>query len=423
MVISMNKNILYFKRIYKSNKDFIVRDITSGKRKIYILFFESLCDTKNIYDYVTKNIIELRNNITLLKDVIASPKLNEINNNEDAINYLENGFCITIFNNEMYAIEAKANIDRGITTSQTEQNLFGAKDSFCENFQKNLGTIKRRIKTKDFKSENIVVGLNTKTEISVLYIDKLVNKENINKIINKLNKVNNSLIDSSIIFNLFNEDIIFPTVIKTEKPSNAANYILDGYIVLLIDNYPFVLILDAKLKDFINPIKNDKFLYILRLACLLITIITPGLYIAMTNFNPETIPTSLLINFAYQRFGVPFPSFIEALIMLLICEIIRETDIRFPNAYGSAASILGALILGDAAVSAGIVSPIMIIIIAITFITNLLFTQVKFIETLRILRLLCLIIGSIIGLYGIALFSILVIAYLSNVETMKGSYL
>ena len=323
----------------------------------------------------------------------------------------------------MYAIEAKANIDRGITISQTEQNLYGAKDSFCENYQKNLGTIKRRIKTKDFKSEDLVIGLNTKTRISILYIDKLVNKENVNKIVNKLNKINESLIDSSTIFNLFNEDIIFPTVLKTEKPSNVADYILDGYIVLLVDNYPFVLILDAKLKDFINPVKNDKFLYILRLSCLIITIITPGLYIAMTNFNPETIPTSLLINFAYQRFGVPFPSFIEALVMLLTCEILRETDIRFPNAYGSAASILGALILGDAAVSAGIVSPIMIIIIAITFITNLLFTQVKFIEALRILRFFCLIIGSIIGLYGIALFSILVIAYLANVETMKGSYL
>lgn len=419
----MNKNILYLKRIYKSNNDFIIRDITCNKDKVYIFFFESLCDSKNIYDYVTKNIIESKENITELKDVIASPKLNEVYDINEAINYLENGFCLTIFNKEMYAIEAKANIDRGITISQTEQNLYGAKDSFCENYQKNLGTIKRRIKTKDFKSEDLVIGLNTKTRISILYIDKLVNKENVNKIVNKLNKINESLIDSSTIFNLFNEDIIFPTVLKTEKPSNVADYILDGYIVLLVDNYPFVLILDAKLKDFINPVKNDKFLYILRLSCLIITIITPGLYIAMTNFNPETIPTSLLINFAYQRFGVPFPSFIEALVMLLTCEILRETDIRFPNAYGSAASILGALILGDAAVSAGIVSPIMIIIIAITFITNLLFTQVKFIEALRILRFFCLIIGSIIGLYGIALFSILVIAYLANVETMKGSYL
>ena len=418
----MNKYILYFKRIYNSNKDFIVRDIKNGNRIVYVCFFESLCDSKNIYDYIIKNIVE-NNNTSNLKDLIASPKLVKINKKNDSLYYLESGFTLVIQDDEAYAIETKANIDRGITISQTEQNLYGSKDSFCENYQKNLGIIKRRIKSTNLKSYNLSLGQNTKTEVSILYLDKLVNKNDINTIINHIKNINSPIVDGSFIFNLLNQDKIFPTILKTEKPSSVADYILNGYIVILIDNYPFVLILDAKLKDFINPVKNDKFLYILRLSCLIITIITPGIYIAMTNFNPETIPTSLLINFAYQRYGVPFPSFIEALIMLITCEILRETDIRFPNAYGSAASILGALVLGDAAVSAGVVSPIMIIIIAITFITNLLFTQVKFIESLRILRFICLVTGSLLGLYGIALFSILVIAYLANVETMKGSYL
>ena len=219
------------------------------------------------------------------------------------------------------------------------------------------------------------------------------------------------------------KDPIFPTIMRTEKPSLVSEYILKGKIVMLIDNTPFVLLFDTKLSEFINPTVNDKFIKILRYLCFILTIITPGVYVALTNFNPEAIPTSLLINFSYQRYGVPFPAIIEALIMLFICEILRETDLRFPNTYGSAASILGALILGDASVSAGIVSPIMIIVIAITFITNLLFTQIKLIWALRILRISFLIIGTFFGLYGIALASIFTLAYISNVNTLEGTYI
>ncbi len=424
MVIQMTRNAKYIDQIYGDNEDLIVRKIDYINDTIYVYYFESLCDTKNVYDYITKNIFENLNFITdNIENLISSPKLKKIKDIKEGINLLENGFSLILYKNLIYAVETKANIDRGITLSQTEQNLYGPKDSFCENYQKNLGTIKRRIKTHKFKSKNIIIGTNTKTNISILYISDLIDKNDLKYIENKLQMLHDNLTDSSSIYDILNNDKLFPTILKTEKPSNTAEYILNGYIVLLIDNYPFTLILDAKLKDFINPVSNDKFLYLLRLSCLIMTIITPGIYIAMTNYNPETIPTSLLINFAFQRHGVPFPSFIEASIMLFVCEILRETDIRFPNAYGSAASILGALILGDAAVNAGIVSPIMIIVVAITFITNLLFTQVKFIEALRILRFLCLIVGAALGLYGIALFSILVIAYLANIETMKGSYL
>ena len=416
----MNKNAKYLLDTYESNSDFMKRIIDFNDDKIYVFFFESLCDTKNIYDYVTKNMFENISDQTHdVEKLIASPKLIKFKKISEGIYYLENGFCLIIYRDFLYAVEAKADIDRGITISQTEQSLFGAKDSFCENFQKNLGVIKRRIKTTKLKQENLEIGNVSKTLVSFLYVEN----NNIDSLKNKLIELNSTNVDSSTIFNKLNNDKVFPTIIKTEKPSKVAKYILDGYVVILIDNYPFALILDAKLKDFINPIKNDKFLYALRFLSLIITILTPATYLALISFNPETIPTSLLINFVYQRFGVPFPSFIEALIMLLICEILRETDIRFPNAYGSAASILGALILGDAAVNAGIVSPIMIIVISITFITNLLFTQIKFIETIRILRVLFLITAGIFGLYGIAFLTVFVIAYMANIKTMKGSYI
>ncbi len=422
----MNKTASYLSNLYKNNDDFILREINNGKNNIYVVYFESLCDSKGIYDYVIRNIFNYKNKyntIDKLIDVVSSPKLITLKSDKEIFYYIENGFCVVFYKKEMYAIEVKADIDRGITLSQTEPNLYGPKDSFCENYQKNLGTIKRRIKTKDLKVDSAIKGDYTKDKVSLLYLESKVNKVSLNKIKTAFNKLDLEVIDSNKIIDSMDKDPIFPTIMRTEKPSLVSEYILKGKIVMIIDNTPFALLMDTKLSEFINPTVNDKFIKILRYLCFILTIITPGVYVALTNFNPEAIPTSLLINFSYQRYGVPFPAIIEALIMLLVCEILRETDLRFPNSYGSAASILGALILGDASVSAGIVSPIMIIVIAITFITNLLFTQIKLIWALRILRIMFLIIGTFFGLYGIALASIFTLAYISNVNTLEGTYI
>ena len=147
------------------------------------------------------------------------------------------------------------------------------------------------------------------------------------------------------------------------------------------------------------------------------------MYIALINFNQEAIPIQLLVNFTEQRDTVPFPAVIEATIMLSICEVLREADIKYPNSYGSAASILGALVLGEAAVSAGLVSAIMIIIVAITFITNLIFTEIKLVWAIRILRFSFLLIASLFGLYGISIAIIICVTCLANVRMYGGEYI
>ena len=424
----MNTNVEYLKKAFSENADFNFREIEVNKKdKIYIVFFESLCNSDTIYEFVIKGIfnkINSRKKIKNIKEVINSPKCVSIENDQKMFYYLENGFCLIFYKNEMYAVEAIAELDRGITMTQTEPNMYGPKDSFCENYQKNLGVIKRRIKTKDLMVESVERGVYTKTKTSLIYLKDKVSINALNKIKEKLNEYKDyEVTDSYDMSKELSLNKIFPTILKTEKPAVAAKYLLKGYIVVLIDNTPFVLIMDAKLKDFINPTTTDKFIKVLRYICLFLTILTPAIYIALVNFNQETIPTSLLINFSEQRSGVPFPAIIEAFIMLLICEILRETDVRFPSNYGSSASILGALILGDAAVNAGIVSPIMIIIIAITFITNLIFTEIPLVSAIRFLRVFFLIIASLLGLYGLSIAMIAMVSIISNVKMYDGEYL
>ena len=418
----MNNSITYFKNIYADDDDFIIREIPNQKTVIYLLFFESLVNSKNVYDYIIKYIYYNNKNNNLQK-LLCGPNQKKLKSIEEVSYYIENGYTAIICNDDIYVIETKANIDRGITQSTTEPNMYGPKDSLCENYQKNLGVIKRRIKSRNLKVKSVTLGNYSKTKVSLIYMSNIINKKVLKHYKDIISKVKEDIIDNNNILKYVEKDKLFPTVLRTERPSCVSKYLLKGYLVILIDNTPFCLILDAKLKDFINPEINDPFVKVLRIISFILTILTPAIYISLICYNQESIPTSLLINFMYQRFGVPFPAIIEALIMLFVCEILREADIRFPNNYGSAASILGALILGDAAVQAGIVSPIMIIIIAITFITNLLFTQIKFISAIRILRIAFLLSAAFFGLYGVALLIIISIGYMTNIEIGEDAYL
>lgn len=396
------------------------------KTATYICYLESLCNSDNIYTFVLKNIYKEKNEnnkVKNLDDVLVGPKTSSLDDISKSLYYLENGFTLVLLNKQIYVVETKEQLDRGVTISQTEPNMYGSKDSFCENYQKNLGLIKIRIKNNAFKVENINNGNYTKTKIGFLYLEDQADEELIKYVKKTLIKFkDNEMIDSNMMCKELEKSKIFPTIFKTEKPAIVVNYILKGYVIILIDNTPFALILDAKLNDFINLATTDKFLRVLRVLCFIVTISVPAIYIALINYNQETIPTSLLINFSEQRSGVPFPAIIEAIIMLFVCEILREADIRFPSNYGSSASILGALILGDTAVAAGVVSPILKIMISITFISNLIFTETNFVYALRIVRSLFLIIASFFGLYGISLLIILLIAYLTDIKLFKGSY-
>ena len=263
------------------------------------------------------------------------------------------------------------------------------------------------------KSESLFLGRKTNTSVNILYFDDIAEIDLVTHVKETLQKIDvDGILDSGTLADYLELEnkTHFPTVIKTERPDTVASSLLEGKIAILVDTSPFVLVVPSFFSDFINPVSdnynkenNVNFIKIIRLISFFLTITAPAIYIALINYNPETIPTSLLINFATQRDNVPFPAIIEAFLMLFIYEILRESDIRFPNSYGSAISILGALILGEAAVSAGFVSPIMIIVVAFTFITSLIFTEQEIVDAARYFRVIFLISSAVYGLYGIVL--------------------
>ena len=404
-------------------------------KTIYIIFNETLTSSDNISNFIIRSLNKIKipttNNI---KNKISNFKYKEINTYRDIIYYLSSGFTIILINKNTYiALETRKNLSRSINTPTTENTPRGPLDSFTENIETNIGLIKRRIKSNDLWIKKYCLGKYTQTSIALLYINSIAKKELVDKIDKRLNKIDiDGIIASGTLRNLIEKENKnpFPNTSSTEKPYTATKYLLNGNIIILVDNDPFVLILPTTLNDnFIseeddyNKSINQSITRIIRYIAFFITILTPGIYIALTTFNQEVIPLELLISITAQRENVPFSTFTECILMILAFEILRESDLKIPSFASSAISIVGALILGEAAVNAGIVSPIMIIVVAITSISSLIFTEPEFINALRLYRLAFMVGASILGIYGVLAIFIIFLINLSSYNFLNIPYL
>lgn len=222
----------------------------------------------------------------------------------------------------------------------------------------------------------------------------------------------------------------FPTLYNTERPDSVAGNLLDGRIAIFVDGTPFVLIAPTTFFMFFHTVEDyyqrydiSTLIRLLRFLCLLISLYGPAIFVAALNFHQEMIPTPLLINLASQREGVPFPAFVEAVMMEVTFEIIREAGVRMPSPIGQTVSIIGGLVLGTAAVQAGIVSPAMVIVVSLTGISSFATPAFNMALSIRMLRFVIMVIAAFMGLYGIAIFTIMLIAHMCSLRSLGVPYM
>ena len=397
---------------------------------ISIIYFESLCNSEYINNFILKPIVKYNiNNIYKINKLPIEYK--NIKDENELFLYLYSGFTIINIKNIYIAIETKYSLDSGINEASNEKVIKGPKDAFNENYQNNIGLIRKRIKSTDLKIIEFIIGTSSKTKVSLLYMDNIANIDLVNKIKKKLKSMNLDYVASSnyISENLNNNSYIFPTNLTTERPDLVSFSLMEGRCAIVIENSPQALIFPSLFSDYIKNIDdyyqnsiNVSITRIIRIFAFLIAIITPGFYIALTTFNQETLPTSVLINFSMQREGVPFPSCVEAFLLWLSFEILREADTRVPFVVGSSMSIVGALVLGQAAVEAGMISPIMIIVIAISSVASFLFNDNDIVNAIRIWKIIFLLLGSFVGLYGIFIGSLLFLIRISSIYSYGYDY-
>ena len=351
----------------------------------------------------------------VIKNNISNIKIKEINNYQDICKYLNNGFVILLIEDDYsLALEVKKNLTRSIEKPMTETTIRGAMDSFTGNIETNIGLIKRRLKTNKLWNEDMELGKYTKNKISILTIKGLTDSKIKDNIINKLNSLEiDGVTDTGTLKHLIENETktIFPTSITTERPDKVVSSLLRGKTVIIIDNCPFVLIMPVDINDFFLSQDDKDSNYI-----------NNSLTRILTTFNQEMIPLELLTSFASQRSTVPFPAFFEALLMFVSFEILRESDYRIPNVSNSALSIVGALILGEAAVNAGIVSPIMIIIVAITAISALVIVEPELSNAVKWYRILFMLGGTTIGIFGIFIVFIIFTTNLCSINSYGKSF-
>lgn len=437
----MNTKIINKLKEETNNSSYIVyREKYINNIKIDIIYNEVLTDQDKMSNFIYRSldhIEKIYKGKELLYDVIknniSNIKIKEINNYQDICKYLNNGFVILLIEDDYsLALEVKKNLTRSIEKPMTETTIRGAMDSFTENIETNIGLIKRRLKTNKLWNEDMELGKYTKNKISILTIKGLTNSKIKDNIINKLNSLEiDGVTDTGTLKHLIENETktIFPTSITTERPDKVVSSLLRGKTVIIIDNCPFVLIMPVDINDFFlsqddkdSNYINNSLTRILRYLAFSITVLTPGIYIALTTFNQEMIPLELLTSFASQRSTVPFPAFFEALLMFVSFEILRESDYRIPNVSNSALSIVGALILGEAAVNAGIVSPIMIIIVAITAISALVIVEPELSNAIKWYRILFMLGGTTIGIFGIFIVFIIFTTNLCSINSYGKSF-
>lgn len=406
--------------IYKTKEhmpDLQIKEISFGLNKVYILNIQtvsaSTLTNQYIMDYFSKRSLFKSEFSSLKKDIINYiPSISFIEiDRKDLFYYLFSGFSAIIFKNEIIVFETRATLDRGVNEPTSEPTIRGPKDSFNENYNTNLGLIRKRLKDENLYFDEFTLGEKTKTKICIMYMNNIVDKELLDYSIRSIKNIKtDKILDTYYIKELIKKEnqSLFPTAKLTEKPDIIAKALSEGKICVVTENSNSVLIIPTFFIDFFYNDEDNYhkkvyvyFVKILRILVLFITIFTPAFYLSLITYDQQMLPIDLLIKFSIQRNGVPFPVIIEALLLMLTFEILYEADALTPASRGTSLSILGALVLGEAAVGAGVISPIMVIVVAITAISSIFFIYQNFQSFIRAYRYTLMILASFFGIIGI----------------------
>lgn len=323
--------------------------------------------------------------------------------------------------------------DRPIAEPATEAVVRGPRDGFTENISTNLTLLRRRIKTPRLKIEAMVIGLLTKTEVRVVYIKGICKDQVVEEVTQRLARINTDAILESGYIEEFIEDehfSPFSQINVTERPDKVAGGLLEGQVAIFIDNTPFVMLapttfpqLLTSSEDYYNRYPWGTFVRIMRFITLNVSLLLTAFYVAITTFHPGMIPTPLLLSIASSKEGLPLPTLVEALMMEGVFEILREAGVRMPRAIGAAVSIVGALVIGEAGVTARIVSPAMVIVIAVSAVSALTMPSIQGSIAIRLMKFPIIIMGGALGLFGIIISLLFILIHLNTLRSFGVPFL
>lgn len=345
------------------------------------------------------------------------------------------GFCLVVIHGspEVMMIQIAQSSKRDVSEPLTESTVRGPQLGFTEELGSNLSLLRKRIKSVHLHIEQVALGTETENHVALLFMDDLAADEVVEEFRKRLHAIrSDSVLDSAYVEEWIQDRTFSPfsTLLSTERPDIVTAHLLEGGVAVIVDGSPIALVGPITLfqffiapEDYYQRADIATLLRWVRILSFMLSIFVPALYVAIVSYHQELLPTSLLISIAGQREGVPFPAFVEATIMMITFEVLREAGLRMPRIAGQAISIVGALVLGQAAVTAGLVSTAMVIVVAITAISNFVAPSYSFGITQRLLQFFYLMMAGAMGLFGVLCGVLFTIVHLASIKSFNVPYL
>ena len=443
---NLEKNIKVIENAFQNCGDIVKRRFFVGEKKeiaVYMIYTDNIVNGSAIEESILTNIMN-RCRIDgkkegmlkrLNEEVIAIGEMTEVKTFQEIFDAVLLGDTILLMDGNDIALQAstKGFPSRGVSEAKTEVVVQGPKDAFTEIGATNIVLIRRRIRDTKLKVKRTKVGKRSKTDVAILYMEDIVRKEILQEVENRINQIDiDVILDSGYIDQLLENKWLspFPQLQMTERPDKASSALLEGRVVIVIDNTPFVVMAPATLNVFFQAAEDyyDRweimsFIRLIRYCAGFLAVALPGLYIALTVFHPSMIPTNLALKIAETRQNIPFPAVGEILIMELAFELLREAGIRLPSPVSSTIGIVGGIIIGQAAVEAGIVSPSVVIVSALTGICTFVIPNIALVSGLRLTKYIVLLFSSLLGLYGFWLALILMLIHMASLKSFHIPFL
>lgn len=412
--------------IFGRTSDLLTRKFPGGQ----VLFLRTQVDQRRLEETVLRQIGQ-----GFRLELISSANLTVIDTYAAAAQELLSGSALLFCEHGLgfYAVRLTSADHRAIEEPSTESVIRGPRSGFTEEIDLNLCLVRKRLKSTSLRVEERVLGTVTKTRVMLLYEEGLVEPSLLEEIRLRLDGI---VLDGVLESNYVEEMIqdspysLFPTIQNTERPDVVVASLLEGRIALIVDGSPFALIAPLSFwgalqasEDYYSHYTIATAIRWIRFVFLFISLLFPSIYVAITTFHQEMLPTNLLLSVAAAREGSPFPALIEALMMEVTFEALREAGVRLPRPVGQAVSIVGALVIGQAAVEAGIISAPMVIVVSITGIASFTIPRYNFGYAMRLLRFPFIILAGSLGLYGIVIAMMVLVVHLSGLRSLGVPYL
>lgn len=435
----LDDNVEVLKKLFSDCSDFVIREFRlKHSARAAAIFVDGLIDTAEV-NQALKSLMVLEkgdDDIEVIEEALLPvsqiARVNDYKQLLQAVLSGDTGIMVD-GNVEALTLGIRGAEKRSVNEPEGEAVVRGPREGFIENIRTNTSMLRRKLRTPRLKMKSLVVGRETNTNIVVAFLEGIADPQVVEEVSQRISNIDiDAILESGYIEELIQDNVYspFPQLMYSERPDTVAASILEGRVAIFVDGTPMVLIAPATFwmmmqasEDYFERFQMTTLLRWLRYLFLIIALVTPALYVAITTYHQQMLPTTLLLSVAAARESIPFPAIVEALIMEIAFEALREAGIRLPKTVGQAVSILGALVVGQAAVQAGIVSAPMVIVVSLTGIASFTIPHFNAAISLRMLRFPLMIAASILGIYGILVGVLLILGHMANLRSFGVPYL